>query len=145
MIGTSTYSSVNWRHRAVVAAVQRRKLGVCSTRHRCALTAKSIAAMNKTAATLNQAFALGGSQESAATLRCKPDVWLSNSSFFANSAAAGTPLHVLPRICRQPVPRWLRPQRHLHFLRARSKPPCRSVFASDVEATPRPDERSGQS
>ena len=49
------------------------------------LTAKKLAAMN-------QAFALGASQESAPTLRCKTGGSPSNSSFFAEStAAAGTP------------------------------------------------------
>ena len=51
------------------------------------LTAKSIAAMNKTVATLNQAFAMGASQESSASLRCKIGGSPSSSSFFADSAA----------------------------------------------------------
>ena len=52
------------------------------------LTARKIAAMDKTVAALNQAYALGGSQESNATLRCKVGGSPSNYSFFADSAAA---------------------------------------------------------
>lgn len=62
---------------------ERKRLGTAAP-----LTARKIAAMNKTVAALNQAFALGGSQESSATLRCKVGGSPSNSSFFADSAAA---------------------------------------------------------
>ena len=62
---------------------ERKRLGTAAP-----LTARKIAAMNKTVATLNQAFALGGSQESNTTLRCKAGGSPSNSSFFADSAAA---------------------------------------------------------
>ena len=62
---------------------ERKRLGTAAP-----LTARKIAAMNKTVAALNQAYALGGSQESNATLRCKVGGSPSNSSFFADSAAA---------------------------------------------------------
>ena len=71
------------RARRCMKQNERKRLGTAAP-----LTARKIAVMNKTVASLNQAFALGGSQESNTTLRYKVRGSPSNSSFFADSAAA---------------------------------------------------------